>query len=181
MNLRASFMCWLLDHSKALICFLLWPFMNSFIPLGGTKCSMADSVNSGDRQWHKLPNLLTHHSPPHGPPKPYFTCGNILEQSGQTGIRYYTEKTDQEIAAKIKESIHNQVCSLYSTFQSNSTFILSCHHYLFTSRSLEQCLKLDIDSITCWTRSVDDAQQALFHHYTQLRLQSNQFLHHSIL
>jgi hypothetical protein len=84
-------------------------------------------------------------------------------------------KTDQEIAAKIRETSHNQVRDLYTQFQTNPTFILSCHHYLFTSRSLEQRLKMDIDSITCWLRSVEDAKRALEYHNTQLRLQSNTF------
>jgi hypothetical protein len=39
--------------------------------------------------------------------------------------------------------------------------ILPCHHYLFTSRSLAQRLRLDYDSLSCWIRSVEEAQQAL--------------------
>ncbi len=84
-------------------------------------------------------------------------------------------RTDQEVATKIKESIHNQVRNLYTTFQTDPNFILSRHHYLFTNRSLEQHLNLDIDSFTCWLRSVDDAQQVLLHHNTNLQLQSNRF------
>jgi hypothetical protein len=80
------------------------------------------------------------------------------------------------IAAKIRETSHNQVRDLYTQCQTNPTFILSRHHYLFISRSLEQCLRMDIDSITCWLRSVEDAKRALEYHNTQLRLQSNPFL-----
>jgi hypothetical protein len=84
-------------------------------------------------------------------------------------------KTDQEIATKIRESIHAKVCHLYGTFQTTPNFILACHHYLFTSRSLAQRLHLDIDSLQCWLRSVESAQQDLEHHNTSLRLQSNRF------
>jgi hypothetical protein len=84
-------------------------------------------------------------------------------------------KTDQEIAAKIKESINSKVKELYTKFQTNPSFILSRHHYLFTSRSLEQRLRLDIDSLTCWLSSVDSAQQDLAHHTNNLRLQSERF------
>jgi hypothetical protein len=83
-------------------------------------------------------------------------------------------KTDQEIAAKIRESLHNQVHQLYTIFHSDLHFILSRHQYLFTSRSLARRLNMDINSLTCWLRSVEDAQKALEHHNTNLRLQSNQ-------
>jgi hypothetical protein len=42
-------------------------------------------------------------------------------------------KTDQEMANKIRESIHTKVRQLYETFQSTPIFILSRHHYLFTN------------------------------------------------
>jgi hypothetical protein len=83
--------------------------------------------------------------------------------------------TNQEKAAKIKQSIDQQVRDLYSSFQNNPNFILTRHQYLFTSKSLEQRLKLDIDSITCWIRSVESAQQDLAHHNTTIRLQSSRF------
>jgi hypothetical protein len=84
-------------------------------------------------------------------------------------------KTDQEIADKIRESILDQVRTLYTTFRSNPDFILSHHHYLFTTQSLPQRLNLDIDSLQCWLHSVDSAQHDLEHHNTNLRLQANQF------
>jgi hypothetical protein len=83
--------------------------------------------------------------------------------------------TAQEVAARMKDSIHSQVHGFYAMFQTNPNFILTRHHYLFTSRSLEQRLLLDTDSITCWIRSVQDAQQALESHNTNLRLQPNRF------
>jgi hypothetical protein len=83
--------------------------------------------------------------------------------------------TDQEKAAKIKQDIDQQVRDLYSSFQNNPDFILTRHQYLFTSKSLEQRLRLDIDSITCWIRSVESAQQDLTHHNTNIRLQSSRF------
>jgi hypothetical protein len=85
-------------------------------------------------------------------------------------------KTDQDIANKIMESIHDQVRNSFTTFRTNSNFILSHHHYLFTSWSLTHHLNLDIDSLQCWLRSVKSAQQDLGYHNTNLRLQSNRFL-----
>ena len=83
--------------------------------------------------------------------------------------------TDQEKAARIKQAIDQQVRDLYSSFQNNPEFILTRHQYLFTNKSIEQRLQLDIDSITCWIRSVESAQQDLAHHNTTIRLQSSRF------
>ncbi len=84
-------------------------------------------------------------------------------------------KTDQEIADKIRASTHDQVRTLYTPFRANPDFILSRHHYVFTTCSLTQRLNLDIDSLQCWLRSVESAQQDLEHHNTNLHLQSNRF------
>jgi hypothetical protein len=83
--------------------------------------------------------------------------------------------TDQEVANKIKASIEEQVTSFYHKFNTSPHFILQRHHYLFTSRTLQQRLHLDIDSINCWLRSVQEAIQALHHHETQQRLNSARF------
>jgi hypothetical protein len=83
--------------------------------------------------------------------------------------------TDKEIANKIRTEITTKVTSLYTEYQANHNIILPKHKYLFSSRTLEQRLQLDIDSLHCWLRSVDDAKQALKHHDTQLRLTSARF------
>ncbi len=83
--------------------------------------------------------------------------------------------TDQEVAAKIRGTLDDQARSLYNTFHTSSHFILPRHHYLFTSRSLEQRLRLDFDSLSCWIRSVEDAQQALLHHNNQQRINASRF------
>jgi hypothetical protein len=71
---------------------------------------------------------------------------------------------DQGIAAKIRKASTDKVREYYNTFRTAPTFIRTRHKYLFTSRSLDQRLKLDIDSLNCWIRSVEDAIQALIHH-----------------
>ena len=83
--------------------------------------------------------------------------------------------TDHEVTNKIRASIEGQVTSFYHKFNDSSHFILQRHHYLFTSRTLQQRLHLDIDSINCWLRSVQEAIQALHHHETQQRLNSARF------
>ena len=77
--------------------------------------------------------------------------------------------TAQEMADIIKKASTDKVREYYGTYRTNPTFILPRHQYLFTSRSLDQRLKLDIDSINCWIRSVEDAIQALLHHNNQQR------------
>jgi hypothetical protein len=83
--------------------------------------------------------------------------------------------TDQEIAAKIRSTLEDTARSLYRTFQTSPHFILPRHHYLFTSRSMAQRLRLDYDSLSCWIHSVEDAQQALLHHENQQRTYSSRF------
>ena len=83
--------------------------------------------------------------------------------------------TDQEMADKIRNAATTKVTSLYSTFYTTPHFILPRHRYLFTSKTLEQRLRLDTDSLNCWLRSVEDATQALIHHENQQRLQATHF------
>jgi hypothetical protein len=83
--------------------------------------------------------------------------------------------TDQEMADKIRNVATTKATCLYSTFHATPHFILPRHKYFFTSKTLEQRLRLDIDSLNCWLRSVEDATQALIHHENQQRLQSNHF------
>jgi hypothetical protein len=83
--------------------------------------------------------------------------------------------TDKEQADKIKEQTATKVRDFYTKFRSTPSFILQRHHYLFTSRTLSQRLKLDIDSMVCWIRSVEDAIQALRHHEQQQRNHSSRY------
>jgi hypothetical protein len=71
--------------------------------------------------------------------------------------------SDQEVAAN-------------SIFRTTSHFLLPRHRYLFKCRTLEQRLRLDFDSLSCWIRSVEDAKQALIHHENQQHLYSSRFL-----
>jgi hypothetical protein len=83
--------------------------------------------------------------------------------------------TDQEVADKIRATIAEKVTDFYNQYRNTPHFILRQHHYLFKSRTLQQHLQLDIDSINCWLRSVEEAIQALHHHNTQQRLNSARF------
>jgi hypothetical protein len=82
---------------------------------------------------------------------------------------------DKEMAAIIKKAPTDKVREYYNTYRTTPTFILPHRHYLFTSRSLDQRLKLYIDSLNCWIRSVKDAIQALIHHNNQQRQQSARY------
>ncbi len=53
--------------------------------------------------------------------------------------------TEAEITAKIRSALDDQARSLYTTFQTSPHFILTCHHYLFTCRSLHH--------LFCWSES----------------------------
>ncbi len=55
--------------------------------------------------------------------------------------------TDQEMAVIIKKASTDKVKEYYNIYSTTPHFILPCHKYLFMSRSLDQCLNLDIDSI----------------------------------
>jgi hypothetical protein len=83
--------------------------------------------------------------------------------------------TDQEVAAKLRQTLDDQARSLYHTFHTSPHFILPRHHYLFTSRTLELRLRLDYDSLSCWLNSVTDAQQALLHHNNQQSINASRF------
>ncbi len=83
--------------------------------------------------------------------------------------------TDQEMAGKIREQTATKMRIFYSRFHTTPCFILQRHHYLFTSRTLQQRLKLDIDSMNCWIQSVEDAIQALRHHEQQQRDHSSRY------
>jgi hypothetical protein len=75
----------------------------------------------------------------------------------------------------ISSTAMTKATSLYSTYHNIPQCILPRHKYLFTNKTLAQRLSLDIDSLNCWIRSVQDAIQALTHHVNQQRLSSNCF------
>jgi hypothetical protein len=83
--------------------------------------------------------------------------------------------TGREIANKIKSITTDKVQSFYSTFRQTPHFVFPRLHCLFPSRTLARCLRLDIDSLNCWVRSVEDAVQTTLHHETQQRLNSTCF------
>jgi glutamate racemase len=72
-----------------------------------------------------------------------------------------------EQAGLILQQLHDKVRLYYHLFQSDSSFLLTCHHYLFTYRTLDQRLLQSIDHINSWLRSVEEAKQVLLHHIQQ--------------
>jgi hypothetical protein len=88
---------------------------------------------------------------------------------------YVHGKDAKEQAEIILRGLHTQVIQYYEQYRNNSNIVLPQHAYLFTSRTLEQRLRLTYDNLTCWLRSVEDAKQALAHHDLQLRNRSARF------
>jgi hypothetical protein len=84
-------------------------------------------------------------------------------------------RNGEETAARLLRDLHEEVRQLYDTFQANPAFLLPRHHYLFTNRSLDQRLRMPYDNITCWLRSVEEAQQALNLHESILRNNYSRF------
>jgi hypothetical protein len=64
---------------------------------------------------------------------------------------------------------------LYQQFGENSAFILPRHHFLFTSRPLEDRLKGSYDTMAAWLRSVDEAIQVLQHQVTSEQVAARSF------
>ena len=83
--------------------------------------------------------------------------------------------TDQEIADKIRHQTATKIKEFYNKYNNTPNFILQRHNYLFTSRPLLQRLKMDIDSMHCWIRSVEDAVQELHHHEQRQREHSSRY------
>jgi hypothetical protein len=77
----------------------------------------------------------------------------------------YGSTTDEAVSHQMS-ILHSKVRNLYQQYHEDHQIILPRHAYLFTHRSLEQCLNMSYDSITCWLRSVDESRMILA---TQLR------------
>ncbi len=84
-------------------------------------------------------------------------------------------KDVEEAAARILQELQDVVRQLYESFDTNPAIRLPRHHYLFTTRSLEQCLQMPYDNITCWLHSVEEAQQALALHESLQHRNSSRF------
>jgi hypothetical protein len=52
-------------------------------------------------------------------------------------------------ASRILTGLRDQVRQHYRAFQQDESYVLSRHHYLFTSRTLDQRLNLSFDNVTC--------------------------------
>ena len=60
--------------------------------------------------------------------------------------------TIEEQARVLLTTLQNQVMDLYSEFSTNPSFILSCHHYLFESRTVADRLDTSYDSLQSWVQ-----------------------------
>jgi hypothetical protein len=84
-------------------------------------------------------------------------------------------KDSEEAASRLLQHLHQEVERLYEEFRVNPAMLLSRHHHLFTSRTLEQRLRMPYDNITSWLRSVENARQDLALHISLLRSNSSGF------
>ncbi len=70
------------------------------------------------------------------------------------------DTVEETVSAQLN-LLHGKVTHHYNQYQESTAYVLPCHEYLFTQRSLEDCLKMSYDSITPWLRSVSEAHQIL--------------------
>jgi len=76
----------------------------------------------------------------------------------------------EESPQHILTGLRDQVRQHYFAFNAEEGYVLARHHYLFTSRTLEQRLSLSYNYVSCWLRSVDEA-----HHQLETHVASQQF------
>ncbi len=65
--------------------------------------------------------------------------------------------TIEETAAKEFNSITTRIRTAYQTYQEDPFHVPSHWRSLFISRTLDQCLKQDLDMLYCWLSSYDEA------------------------
>jgi hypothetical protein len=71
--------------------------------------------------------------------------------------------------------MRQQVTTLYKSFDADPSILLPQHHYLFTTKTLTQCLQQNYDGTQCWLRSVAEAMLMLDHHIAQQQEYSDIF------
>jgi cytoskeletal protein RodZ len=72
------------------------------------------------------------------------------------------------------DTLRQRITTYYQAYADNPNMILSPHHYLFTSRTLEERLSSPYDIMAAWIRSVEEAIQVLQHHTASLRAEAHQ-------
>jgi hypothetical protein len=60
-------------------------------------------------------------------------------------------------------------------FLADNGYVLARHRYLFTSRSLEQCLSLSYDHLNCWLRSIQEARELYAIHLASQQAAARRF------
>ena len=83
--------------------------------------------------------------------------------------------TEQDTRDRHRQTIIDKVVDFYDKYQLNSHIVLPRHRYLFTSRTREQRIRLDNDSMTCWLRSVEEAQQEVIRQDARLRQHTDRY------
>jgi len=84
--------------------------------------------------------------------------------------------TSAEASAQIiLTGLRDQVRHHYSMFLADNGYVLARHRYLFTSRSLEQCLSLSYDHLNCWLRSIQEARELYAIHLASQQAAARRF------
>jgi hypothetical protein len=82
--------------------------------------------------------------------------------------------TVEEQVNRQLDTLRQRITTYYQAYADNPNMILSPHHYLFTSRTLEERLSSPYDIMAAWIRSVEEAIQVLQHHTASLRAEAQQ-------
>jgi hypothetical protein len=81
----------------------------------------------------------------------------------------------EEEKEKRLEQLHQHVCHEYSLYESDPFLISPQFASLFTKKSINDRLCMDIDSLTCWLRSVEEAKWHQLHFRASLNSLRNWF------
>jgi hypothetical protein len=82
--------------------------------------------------------------------------------------------TVEEQVNRQLDTLRQRITTYYQAYADNPNMILSRHHYLFTSRTIEERLSSPYDIMAAWIRSVEEAIQVLQHHTASLRAEAHQ-------
>jgi len=82
--------------------------------------------------------------------------------------------TVEEQVNRQLDTLWQQITTYYQAYADNSNMILSRHHYLFTTRTIEERLSSPYDIMAAWIRSVEEAIQVLQHNTASLKAEAHQ-------
>jgi len=64
--------------------------------------------------------------------------------------------TVEEHAQHLISTLHTKATTYYAEYETMNHIVLAHHQYLFTTRSLEECLKASYDTLSSWICSLED-------------------------